>query len=96
MKTPFRVGFKVVSKLNPNKDTAPKFKLHKIDLGDPCVFENTDDNSCMGHGICMRNGPVNNYTCKCDPGYRDKSCQLTDFCNFKQKVRFKSEFAIEN
>jgi hypothetical protein len=94
MKTPFRVAFKVVSKLNLNKVT-PKFTLHKIDLGDPCVSDSVDDNLCMGHGKCTRNGPVNNYTCKCDDGYRDKNCQFIDFCNFKNIVSLVSQFVKE-
>jgi hypothetical protein len=86
MKTPFRVAFKVVSKLNFNKVTVPKFTLHKIDLGDPCVFDNADDNLCMGRGNCKRNGLINNYKCECRRGYEGKDCQLTDFCNFQQEV----------
>jgi hypothetical protein len=76
MKTPFRVAFKVVSKTN--KVTLPKFTLNKIDLGDPCVFDNADDNLCTGRGNCKRNGSINNYTCECNPGYKGTDCQLTD------------------
>jgi len=82
MKTPFRVAFKVVSK--SNKVTHPKFTLNKIDLGDPCVFDNATYNLCTGRGNCKRNGPINNYTCECKPEYNGANCELTDFCNFKQ------------
>jgi hypothetical protein len=85
MKTSFRVALKVDYLLS-TKNINPEFRLESIDLGDPCILDNTLKNLCSGKGECRRNGAVNNYTCICNDGYTDKNCQTLDYCSFPHNV----------
>jgi hypothetical protein len=89
MDTYFRIGFVVeynVEYKSEAKEPVAKFTLERIDLGDPCVFDNTTYNTCTGYrGECIRKA-VNDYECICDPGFFLKDCEGIDYCELKHNV----------
>ncbi len=84
MGTYFRIAF-VVEYKSEAKESVAKFNLKSIDLGDPCVFNNTTYNNCHGRGKCVRIA-VNDYECICDPGFFLKDCEGIDYCHYKHDV----------
>jgi hypothetical protein len=84
MDTYFRIAF-VVEYKSEAKEPVAKFTLKQIDLGDPCVFENTTYNNCTGRGECVRIA-VNDYECKCKEGFFLKNCQGIDYCKIEHNV----------
>lgn len=86
MSTSFRVAIKVDYVLLTH-DSSAEFKLEAIDLGDPCILDDTTYNTCSGRGKCIRNKAVNDYTCDCESGYTDNNCQTVDYCALEHEVR---------
>ncbi len=79
MDTYFRIAFVVEYK------SEAEFTLKSIDLGDPCVFNNTTYNTCTDRGECVQIS-VNDYKCECEPGFFLKDCQGIDNCEHKHNV----------
>ncbi len=84
MHTYFRIAF-VVEYKSEAKGPVAKFTLKRIDLGDPCVFDDTTYNTCTGKGECIRKA-VNDYECICEPGYILKNCEGIDYCEHIHNV----------
>ncbi len=84
MDTYFRVAF-VVENKSDSKESAAQFTLKSIDLGDPCVNDETIYNTCTDRGECIRLG-VNDYKCECEYGFFLKVCEGIDYCQYKHDV----------
>ncbi len=87
MANTFRIGFKVDFE-STSKNSEAYFMIHSLIMGDPC-FDGEFFRNCSGNGICVRNSPVSNFTCKCFEGFiQSNDCKQRDYCNFPiPKVR---------
>ena len=87
----FRIGFSIETKFSKSLD----FILSSIDLGDPCVEDSTDYNTCTGNGKCERKQNNNNQwisECKCYSDFTGEKCQAYDYCNYKHEVILEHSF----
>jgi hypothetical protein len=81
----FRIGFSIETKFSKSLD----FTLSSIDLGDPCVEDSTDYNTCSGgNGTCIRELDNNQWISKCDckHEYTGEKCQVFNYCNYNHVV----------
>ena len=79
----FRVAF-IVTYNKKSLFSEEIFTIKSIDLADPCINDNAEDQMCHGNGICEPLEPVRGHICHCNEGFmNDTDCYRKDYCSYK-------------